>query len=85
MNNQLRSLIYANSAVAPAFTPPQVAAGGNGALFGSLAPPINHLSGTNLSNITVSGVSGLTAADIPTITSPQADLMCGIKVVCATG
>jgi hypothetical protein len=47
------------------FTSPQIAAGGNGALFGSLAPPINQLSGTKLSNITVSGVSGLTAADIP--------------------
>jgi hypothetical protein len=66
LNNQLRSLIFANSAAAPVFTSPQIAAGGDGALFGSLAPPINQLSGTKLSNITVNGISGLTAADIPT-------------------
>jgi hypothetical protein len=48
--------------------PEQVAAGGNGYPFAE-ASAIDQLSGTILSNVTLNGVSGLTAGDIPGLSS----------------
>ena len=75
--NALRSLMYANSASAPAFTPPQVAGNGNGAVYGAVAAPIDQLTGTKLTNVTVSGVSGLTASDIPSLSGSYLSLTGG--------
>lgn len=60
-SNALRSLIYGQTG-APSSTP------ASGGLFNiaALAQRIDQLANTRLSNVTVSGISGLTAADIPT-------------------
>jgi hypothetical protein len=59
--NDLRSLIYQIAATSSsAFTDPQIAANGDGVYYGDAAAPV-----TQLSNVTVSGISGLTASDIP--------------------
>ena len=60
----LRSLIAQLTATstATAFTPPEVAANGNGVYYGGVAAPV-----TQLSNITVNNISGLTASEIPAL------------------
>jgi hypothetical protein len=63
LSNNLRALIYSVAGSSTtAFTDPQIAADGNGVYYGEAAAPV-----TQLSNITVNGISGLTAADIPAL------------------
>jgi Chaperone of endosialidase len=57
--DSLRSLIYAQSANAPAFTPPQIAAGGNGVYYGGVAAPVTQINATTIP------ISGITANIIP--------------------
>jgi hypothetical protein len=59
--NALRSLIYQNQSV-----PNSLPASGGFTNNIALATDIDQLSGTTLNNVTVNGISGLTAADIPT-------------------
>jgi hypothetical protein len=64
-----RELTAATANVSPptAPVPPQIAGGGTTVIYSSspAAQRIDNLSGTELFNITVDGVSGLTDADIP--------------------
>jgi hypothetical protein len=74
LSNNLRSLIYSVAANnATAFTDPQIAADGNGVYYGEAAAPV-----TQLSNITVHGILGLTAADIPALNYFPATTTIGI-------
>jgi hypothetical protein len=59
--NALRSYIYENGS-----TPNTLRASGGFTNNIALTNDIDQLSGTTLNNVTVNGVSGLTAADIPT-------------------
>jgi Chaperone of endosialidase/Domain of unknown function (DUF5011) len=59
--NALRSLIYQNESA-----PNSLPASGGYTNDIALTNDIDQLSGTTLNNVTVNGISGLTAADIPT-------------------
>ena len=65
LGNSLRSQFFSITSSGPSFSGPAASTPVSFQTFAT-SQNIDQLSGTKLTNITVSGVSGLTAADIPT-------------------